>query len=83
MLLRRSKQLPGRLMFPPGMEELKVQLETELQVQTQAPFRDTGATQGDGCGVHCGPSFLLDGREGCAGRNQVVVRNGTTCFPPE
>lgn len=37
MLLRRSEQLPARLMFPPGMEELKVQLETELQVQTRAP----------------------------------------------
>lgn len=32
MLLRRSKQLPARLVFPPGMEELKVQLEKELQV---------------------------------------------------
>ncbi|XP_032287820.1 polyunsaturated fatty acid lipoxygenase ALOX15 [Halichoerus grypus] len=31
MLLRRSKQLPARLVFPPGMEELKVQLEKELQ----------------------------------------------------
>ncbi|XP_030894833.1 arachidonate 15-lipoxygenase isoform X3 [Leptonychotes weddellii] len=33
MLLRRSKQLPARLVFPPGMEELKVQLEKELQLQ--------------------------------------------------
>nr|XP_025720067.1 arachidonate 15-lipoxygenase isoform X2 [Callorhinus ursinus] len=34
MLLRRSKQLPARLVFPPGMEELKVQLEKELQTGT-------------------------------------------------
>ncbi|XP_066219380.1 polyunsaturated fatty acid lipoxygenase ALOX15-like [Saccopteryx leptura] len=31
MLLRRSSQLPARLVFPPGMEELQAQLEKELQ----------------------------------------------------
>nr|DAZ89671.1 TPA_exp: arachidonate 15-lipoxygenase [Tamandua tetradactyla] len=31
VLLRRSVHLPVRLVFPPGMEELKAQLEQELQ----------------------------------------------------
>ncbi|XP_039081713.1 polyunsaturated fatty acid lipoxygenase ALOX15-like, partial [Hyaena hyaena] len=31
MVLRRSKQLPARLHFPPGMEALRAELETELQ----------------------------------------------------
>ncbi|KAG8506230.1 LOW QUALITY PROTEIN: Arachidonate 12-lipoxygenase, 12S-type [Galemys pyrenaicus] len=31
MLLRRSTSLPSRLLFPPGMEELRTQLEKELQ----------------------------------------------------
>ncbi|XP_011813839.1 PREDICTED: arachidonate 12-lipoxygenase, epidermal-type-like [Colobus angolensis palliatus] len=31
MLLRRSSRLPARLVLPPGMEELKIQLEKELQ----------------------------------------------------
>ncbi|XP_038392520.1 polyunsaturated fatty acid lipoxygenase ALOX15 [Canis lupus familiaris] len=31
MILRRSRQLPARLKFPPGMEELQIQLEQELQ----------------------------------------------------
>nr|DAZ89670.1 TPA_exp: arachidonate 15-lipoxygenase [Cryptoprocta ferox] len=31
MLLRRSRRLPDRLLFPPGMEELQAELETELQ----------------------------------------------------
>ncbi|XP_006863393.1 PREDICTED: arachidonate 12-lipoxygenase, epidermal-type-like [Chrysochloris asiatica] len=31
MLLRRSKRLPARLVLPPGMEDLKIQLEKELQ----------------------------------------------------
>ncbi|XP_066119004.1 polyunsaturated fatty acid lipoxygenase ALOX15-like [Saccopteryx bilineata] len=31
MMLRRSSQLPARLVFPPGMEELQAQLEKELQ----------------------------------------------------
>ncbi|XP_004684758.1 PREDICTED: arachidonate 15-lipoxygenase [Condylura cristata] len=34
MLLRRSSQLPARLVFPPGMEELQAQLEKELQAGT-------------------------------------------------
>lgn len=32
MLLRRSTCLPARLLFPPGMEALKAQLEKELKV---------------------------------------------------
>lgn len=32
MLLRRSASLPARLVLPPGMEDLKTQLEKELQV---------------------------------------------------
>lgn len=32
MLLRRSKRLPARLVLPPGMEDLKTQLEKELKV---------------------------------------------------
>uniref|UniRef100_A0A2K6E7J5 Lipoxygenase domain-containing protein n=1 Tax=Macaca nemestrina TaxID=9545 RepID=A0A2K6E7J5_MACNE len=31
MLLRRSSRLPARLVLPPGMEDLKTQLEKELQ----------------------------------------------------
>nr|DAZ89676.1 TPA_exp: arachidonate 15-lipoxygenase [Paradoxurus hermaphroditus] len=31
MLLRRSRELPARLRFPPGTEELEAQLEAELQ----------------------------------------------------
>ncbi|XP_032769087.1 arachidonate 12-lipoxygenase, epidermal-type [Rattus rattus] len=31
MLLRRSKRLPARLVLPPGMEDLKTQLEKELK----------------------------------------------------
>nr|NP_001139620.1 arachidonate 12-lipoxygenase, 12S-type [Oryctolagus cuniculus]CAB10746.1 12-lipoxygenase [Oryctolagus cuniculus] len=34
MLLRRSVQLPARLVFPPGMEELQAQLEKELKAGT-------------------------------------------------
>ncbi|KAG8525133.1 Arachidonate 15-lipoxygenase, partial [Galemys pyrenaicus] len=34
MLLRRSCQLPPRLVFPPGMEELQAQLQEELQAGT-------------------------------------------------
>lgn len=37
MILRRSRQLPARLKFPPGMEELQIQLEQELQVRTEEP----------------------------------------------
>lgn len=36
VLLRRSASLPSRLVFPPGMEELKDQLEQELQVLNEA-----------------------------------------------
>ncbi|XP_003466325.2 polyunsaturated fatty acid lipoxygenase ALOX15 isoform X2 [Cavia porcellus] len=31
MLLRRSRSLPARLLLPPGMEDLRTQLEKELQ----------------------------------------------------
>ncbi|XP_027628979.1 arachidonate 15-lipoxygenase [Tupaia chinensis] len=34
MLLRRSCHLPDRLVFPPGMEELRAQLENELRAGT-------------------------------------------------
>ncbi|XP_045383113.1 polyunsaturated fatty acid lipoxygenase ALOX15 [Lemur catta] len=34
MLLRRSTHLPERLVFPPGMEELRAQLEKELEGNT-------------------------------------------------
>ncbi|XP_075850301.1 polyunsaturated fatty acid lipoxygenase ALOX15 [Microcebus murinus] len=34
MLLRRSTRLPERLVFPPGMEELRAQLEKELKGDT-------------------------------------------------
>ncbi|XP_037349848.1 polyunsaturated fatty acid lipoxygenase ALOX15-like [Talpa occidentalis] len=34
MLVRRSSQLPARLVFPPGMEELQAQLQKELQAGT-------------------------------------------------
>lgn len=37
MLLRHSVELPARLKFPPGMEELQAQLEKELQVRTKGP----------------------------------------------
>lgn len=34
MLLRRSRELPARLVFPPGMEELQAELKKELQAGT-------------------------------------------------
>lgn len=37
MLLRRSSSLPARLVLPPGMEDLKTQLEKELQVLPLSP----------------------------------------------
>lgn len=37
MLLRRSSRLPARLVLPPGMEDLKTQLEKELQVLPLSP----------------------------------------------
>ena len=35
MLLSRSTSLPSRLVLPSGMEELRAQLEKELQVQAR------------------------------------------------
>lgn len=74
LLLRRSNQLPARLVFPPGMEELQAQLEKERQVWTYQPKGDHtvkwGWSQGlCCCSVHWGPSLLTDGRKGFYRRN--------------